>query len=747
MRRRNGLKTAAYILSFVLATESTIGGASLTEVFAKPAEKSAASVPAEDNIAKMPVEEEIESQEAVPETVPIAPADPMATNTLLYDQDGNLISGENYGYQPCAQDINAPAADPSLTPDLAEKMIHLDGEEAEESLSSESAFEDALPAAYPASNTNTTALQNYLKNNVMPTRNQNPYGSCWAHAAMASMELYRNRMQNVPLSTDDLSEYHLAHFTFGGGTTQIVSEQDTGDTYTFDGTKLSSDDKTRYGIQNASNMTTSEKDIVFLDRGGNANDSGHTLMHWKGAAAESDATYPRSSSRSDVISEPSGGWSAVEYKDAARMQNQYRINPQKNPDLVKRYIREYGGVQTSYYHADGGLKQTNKTTGEVIFDDTQGPGYFNTTYNSYNLPRAVGTNHAITLVGWDDNFPKENFNYPAQEDGAWLIRNSWSINSEARFSMYTYFWISYEDKSLKDTVFVFTTQEDKDRLDYNYYYDAVLHGSSGYPYNSTTAYQLAAANVFVASGSQSQECLRAVTIQETNTSAANAGYEDGGVPYEIRIYKGLKTTDEPDQGTLAYTQTGTLPFSGMYTINLDEGVMLDHEERYSVVVLLKDGRMTPDIEYGHTEKPAVITTTVGCGAEGQSYLGYFYTGGRSSWTDHKTRNYGNFCIGAQTIEIPKLSATKSGSNLKITWTKPAKAEGYELCSSTTKDGTYETIYMTIDPTVGYYQASLDTLKNKYYKIYRLTNGVRNEASVSEIVFFDENGSTPTKHMT
>lgn len=34
--------------------------------------------------------------------------------------------------------------------------------------------------------------------------------------------------------------------------------------------------------------------------------------------------------------------------------------------------------------------------------------------------------HAVLLVGWDDNYPKENFlegNRPEQ-DGAWLIRNS-----------------------------------------------------------------------------------------------------------------------------------------------------------------------------------------------------------------------------------------------------------------------------------------------------------------------------------
>ncbi|MDO5123074.1 MAG: C1 family peptidase [Eubacteriales bacterium] len=61
--------------------------------------------------------------------------------------------------------------------------------------------------------------------------------------------------------------------------------------------------------------------------------------------------------------------------------------------------------------------------------------------------------HAVSVVGWDDNYPKENFSGSIsgtpKENGAWIIKNSWGT--------YTgdggYFYISYEDVWLYDKIF------------------------------------------------------------------------------------------------------------------------------------------------------------------------------------------------------------------------------------------------------------------------------------------------------
>ncbi len=54
--------------------------------------------------------------------------------------------------------------------------------------------------------------------------------------------------------------------------------------------------------------------------------------------------------------------------------------------------------------------------------------------------------HTMSVVGWDDNYPKEKFdgNYNPKGDGAWLCKNSWGDNNDIG----GYLWVSYEDHYL-----------------------------------------------------------------------------------------------------------------------------------------------------------------------------------------------------------------------------------------------------------------------------------------------------------
>lgn len=60
-------------------------------------------------------------------------------------------------------------------------------------------------------------------------------------------------------------------------------------------------------------------------------------------------------------------------------------------------------------------------------------------YKTLNNPVA-DYDHSVTLVGWDDDFPKEYFRLQPSKDGAWLAQNTrgdkWGNDG--------YFWISYE---------------------------------------------------------------------------------------------------------------------------------------------------------------------------------------------------------------------------------------------------------------------------------------------------------------
>lgn len=44
------------------------------------------------------------------------------------------------------------------------------------------------------------------------------------------------------------------------------------------------------------------------------------------------------------------------------------------------------------------------------------------------------------VVGWDDNFPKDNYFTPASQDGAWLMQNTFGTN----FGEDGYYWVSYD---------------------------------------------------------------------------------------------------------------------------------------------------------------------------------------------------------------------------------------------------------------------------------------------------------------
>ena len=96
-------------------------------------------------------------------------------------------------------------------------------------------------------------------------------------------------------------------------------------------------------------------------------------------------------------------------------------------ETIKTAIMEYGSVWASYSHIDKYLSE----------DDTS---YCNNSTNE------TSGEHAITVIGWDDNYSKENFDGAGQptKDGAWIIQNSWGEFN----SIGGYMYVSYEDSNL-----------------------------------------------------------------------------------------------------------------------------------------------------------------------------------------------------------------------------------------------------------------------------------------------------------
>ncbi|MBQ2971011.1 MAG: hypothetical protein IJE16_00500 [Ruminococcus sp.] len=104
-------------------------------------------------------------------------------------------------------------------------------------------------------------------------------------------------------------------------------------------------------------------------------------------------------------------------------------------ETVKTAVYEYGAVVGNYH----------------VNDDYYDPSTYAYYCNTVGLQTPQLNGHAISIVGWDDNFSKESFVDGAQpkNDGAWLCKNSWS----PYWGNKGYYWISYEDNYLFDKRF------------------------------------------------------------------------------------------------------------------------------------------------------------------------------------------------------------------------------------------------------------------------------------------------------
>lgn len=100
-------------------------------------------------------------------------------------------------------------------------------------------------------------------------------------------------------------------------------------------------------------------------------------------------------------------------------------------DTIKRNIVNYGAVYSSMYFDN------------MVYTVNNGKCYYNNLFSPNNY-----LNHAITIVGWDDNYSKDNFSdlllyEKPLTDGAWLVRNSNETSANGG-----YFWLSYCEMSL-----------------------------------------------------------------------------------------------------------------------------------------------------------------------------------------------------------------------------------------------------------------------------------------------------------
>ena len=378
---------------------------------------------------------------------------------------------------------------------------------------------------------------------------QNPYGTCWAFAAMGALEasyIAQGYGDNPP----NLSEAHMAWFTY-------------------------MDPRPGYSKP----LNYDDKD--FLTQGGGI-DTSIAFLSRMGTALEDEAPYPPYSLKRLRVN----GYDVMEYdyqmvnrnlesfvasnfryeypdqySNPIGLKAVYKLgdNIGDNRELVKHLIMEYGAVSISFR----------------IFNE-----YLNSDGESYYMPdmgnsvsEDKGGYHAIVLVGWDDSYSGSKFvsssnDKGANVDGAWLAKNSYGTT----YGKDGFFWISYAQETYECAVFVADNRK----------------SSPPYAHDTTTAIDAIphkwSANIFRA---ERRESLNAVSF---HTRAASTDYE---------VYVNKFGSEKPANPGLPQSTpvaSGTLEYAGYHTIELNSPVDVEPGDYFAVMVKLSP---KAGMEYGY----------------------------------------------------------------------------------------------------------------------------------------------------
>lgn len=270
---------------------------------------------------------------------------------------------------------------------------------------------------------------------------------------------------------------------------------------------------------------------------------------------------------------------------------------------IKRAIMEYGGVYT------------------VINSSKY---YESTKYNSYYNPGSGRADHAVTIVGWDDDFSRNAFTKKAPGDGAWICKNSWGEG----YMDDGYYYVSYYDNYAGSGNAVFVPKK-RDNSSKIYQYDplgatrSVGYAGKGYM-----------ANIFTASRNES---LKEVGLY--NVSA--------NTKYKIYMVEDLKKTSELSDKKKEIA-SGVFKNPGYYTVDIDK-IPLKKGQNFGLVVYMDSS--SEGYRYPMPVEARIKNFSSKAKSENNQSL---VSSDGKKWSDlNKALPNANFCIKALTTTIEK----------------------------------------------------------------------------------------------
>lgn len=358
-----------------------------------------------------------------------------------------------------------------------------------------------LPSRYDSRN--VTLDDGKVVSYVTDVKNQGNTNSCWAFSTNATLESYLLKWTGV---TYDLSERHM-----------------------------------EYTLANNSYSDNVNYEKIFnrgLDAGGNFNMAAAYLMANLGSVSEKAVPFSGSNKPTtyaninNVGSNQIVDVNGISLIKNTSIGNKYSCSPISSD--IKKMIMEYGAVSANIK-----MSQTHYNTNEK----------FALFYNGTEK-----ADHTVSIVGWDDNYSKDNFkddNKPSK-NGAWIVKNSWGEDPTKTLNGYMY--VSYEDTQVCGLISVITNA-DTDVVE-NLYQNELqgLNNGAGFNY---------AASVYTREDTTFNEVLTEVTGSAFQMS-------------DISLYLVDNYSSENDLNidNAKYLGTINIPYSGYETLKLNEPVTI-----------------------------------------------------------------------------------------------------------------------------------------------------------------------------
>ena len=231
----------------------------------------------------------------------------------------------------------------------------------------------------------------------------------------------------------------------------------------------------------------------------------------------------------------------VDSLNKIRLQDAYFIMPNSADYVsdIKKAILNYGAVSIAYASASNAP-------------------YFNVNTSAHYTNESIPSTHSVTIMGWDDNFSKDNFLIAPPGNGAWIVKNSWGSD----WGDEGYFYISYYEKSF------FTPDSD---MNHTYPFVACIFSNA---INYHANYQTDLSGLYDFDSDYTQYCNEFTADYDDLIASVGTYFNQSGIDYSFDIYV---------NNNLVHSQSGISEFAGYRTIVLSKYLPIKKGDKFKVV--------------------------------------------------------------------------------------------------------------------------------------------------------------------